>query len=67
MEEFARLRICLFCYVLAGVLSESSKTRYFDTVFYITVVNDGLHESYLLLTNRLFMLTLSESNRRRLI
>ena len=35
--------------------------------FYTTVVNDGLHEPYLLLTNSSFILLLSESHRGCLI
>ena len=34
----------------------------FSYGFYTTVVNDGLHEPYLLLTNNLFILILSESH-----
>ena len=39
----------------------------FSYSFYTTVLNDGLHEPYLLLTNSSFILTLSESLRGCLI
>ena len=35
----------------------------FSYIFYTTVVNDDLHEPYLLLTNSSFILILSESHR----
>ena len=51
IEEFARLRICLFPSIC--VLLESSTA----------VANNGLHEPYLLLTNSSFILILSESHK----
>ena len=60
IEEFAKLRIYLFS---PSVLSDLSKTCYFRTVFYTTIVNYGLYEPYLLLTNSSFILILSESHR----
>ena len=39
----------------------------FSSSFYTTVVSDGLHEPYLLLTNSLFILILSDSHRGCLI
>ena len=39
----------------------------FSSSFYTTVVSDGLHEPYLLLTNSSFILTLSDSDRECLI
>ena len=55
IEEFARQRICLFRYML------------FSSSFYTTVVSNGLHEPYLLLTNSSFILILSDSHRGCLI
>ena len=60
IKEFARLRP----FISLRVLSESSKLLY---SFYTTVVNDGLHEPYLLLTNNQFILILSDSHRGCLI
>ena len=54
-------------FVSLRVLSESSKTCYFHPVSTVTVVSDGLHEPYLLLTNSLFILILSDSHRGCLI
>ena len=39
----------------------------FSSSFYTTVVSDGLHEPYLLLTNSSFILILSDSHRGCLI
>ena len=39
----------------------------FSSSFYTTVVSDGLHEPYLLLTNSSFILILSDSHRGSLI
>ena len=39
----------------------------FSSSFYTTVVSDGLHEPYLLLTNNSFILILSDSHRECLI
>ena len=60
IEQFARLRL----FISLRVLFESSKLLY---SFYTTVVNDGLHEPYLLLTNNHFILILSDSHRGCLI
>ena len=46
-----------------SVLSDSSKTVLFSYSFYTTVVNYGLSEPYLQLTNSSFILILSESHR----
>ena len=61
IEEFARLRLCLFRYVFCRNLAKLSYS------FYTTVVNDGLHEPYLLQANSLFILILSDSQRGCLI
>ena len=61
IEEFARLRLCLFRYVFCQNLTKLLYS------FYTTVVNDGLHEPYLLLTNNHFILILSDSHRGCLI
>ena len=53
IEEFAR-------FISLRALSESSKTCYFHPVSTPTVVSDGLHEPYLLLTNSSFILILSD-------
>ena len=63
IEEFARLRICSFRYVFCRNLAK----RVTFTGFYTTVVSDGLHEPYLLLTNSSFILILSDSHRGCLI
>ena len=58
IEALFRLRICLFCYVFCR--PESSKNFYFITVLtqlLLTIVS----EPYLLQTNSLFPLCLSES------
>ena len=60
IEEFGKLRICLFS---LSVLSDSSKTCYLTYSFYTTVVNCGLYEPYLGLANSSFKLILSESHR----
>ena len=55
---------------MATCLVESSKTCYFrlfSSSFYTTVVSDGLHEPYLLLTNSSFILILPDSYRGCLI
>ena len=54
-------------FISLRVLSESSRTCYFHPVSTPTVVSDGLHEPYLLLTNSSFMLILSGSHRGCLI
>ena len=64
IEEFARFENL---FISLRVLSESSKTCYFHPVFTVTVVNDGLHEPYLLLTNSSFILILSDSHSECLI
>ena len=56
IEELARLRICLFRYVFCLNLAKR-----------VTVVRDGLHEPFLLLTNSSFILILSDSRRGCLI
>ena len=58
IEEFARLRLCLFHYVFCQNLA----TLLFSCSFHTTVVNDGLHEPYSLLTNHSLILILSESH-----
>ena len=54
IKEFTGLRICLslFRYVFCRNLSK----RVISIQFYTTVVSDGLHEPYLLLTNSSFIL-----------
>ena len=60
IEEFAKLSVrCVFCRNLAK--------RLFSSSFYTTVVSDGLHEPYLLLTSSSFILILSDSYRGCLI
>ena len=63
IEEFAKLRIYLFRYLFCRNLAK----RVIFIRFYTTVVSDGLHEPYLLLTNSLFILMLSDSHRGCLI
>ena len=63
IEEFARLRICLIRYVFCRNLEK----LVIFVQFFTTVVNIGLHEPYLLLADRLFILILSESHRECLI
>ena len=58
IEEFARFRLCLFHYVFCRNLAKIIISYSFHT----TVVNDGLHELYSLLTNHSFILILSESH-----
>ena len=64
IEEFARLKICLFRY---SSFVRIKQNELFSYSFYTTVFNDGLHEPYLLLRNSSFILTLSESHRGYLI
>ena len=65
---YRRIRYDENLFISLRVLSESSKTCYFRTVFsYTSVVNNGLHEPYLLLPNSSFTLLLSESHRGCLI
>ena len=64
IEEFAKLRICLFRCVFCRNLA---KRVLFSSSFYTTVVSDGLHEPYLLPTNSSFILILSDSHRGCLI
>ena len=54
-----RIRYSETLFISLCALSESSKTYYFLS-FYTAVVNDSLHEPYLLLTNSSFILILSE-------
>ena len=56
-----RIRLVENLFISLRVLLESSKTCYFRS-FYTTVLNDGLHEQYLPLTNSSFILMLSESH-----
>ena len=56
IEEFARFRLCLFHYVFCRNLAIISYS------FHTTVVSDGLHEPYSLLTNHSLILILSESH-----
>ena len=59
-KKFARLRL----FISLRVLSEAKPLSH---RFYTTVVNDGLHELFLLLTNSSFILILSDSHRGCLI
>ena len=59
IEEFARFRLRLFNYVFCRNLAKLI-IQLFSYSFHITVVIDGLHEPYSLLTNRSFILILSE-------
>ena len=56
IEEFAKLRICLFRCVFCRNLAKR-----------VICIRDGLHEPYLLLTNNLFILILSDWHRGCLI
>ena len=55
-KDFARLRL----FISPMLCQNLAKLNLFSYSFYTTVVNDGLHEPYVLLTNSLYMLMLSE-------
>ena len=61
IEEFARFRLRLFNYVFCRNLAKLI-IELFSYSFHFTVVIEGLHEPYSLLTNRSFILILSESH-----
>ena len=58
IEGFARLKLCLFRYVFCRNLAKLLSVVFVQ--FYTTVVNNGLLDPYLLLTNSSFT-SLSES------
>ena len=58
IEEFVSWECVYFAACFVGI----QQNVWFSSSFYTTVVSDGLHEPYLLLTNSSFILILSDSH-----